>query len=475
MSKINAMLDVGKRSLMNSQTALQTVGHNIASKSTEGYSRQRAEQVTNVPISEGNYRIGQGARVTSVTRVNNAFLEKQIGKEEAQLGYLGGKQDAMTQVETVYNEQINKGLNQFMGDFYNAFRELSNNPESTATRTMVRETGDFLSKDFKRVNSQLKDIQKGLDQQVGANVSEINGITKEIGSLNQKIQMVELAGTSANDERDRRDLLIKKLGDKINIRWAEGADNTVTITAGNNALLVSGDDVRELAVAPSPESETKGEGNFDIYYYSNERAAPVKVTDQMTGGSVGGMLEVRDHVINDLRSDVDEMAYTLSTKVNEAHRLGYNAYNEKGVDFFEMPAGVRHASENLKVNKAVMDDVGRIAAAARPDAPGDNRVANYIASLQYGKVMRNGQSSMDDFYNGMVGRVGILTQRTNTAQQAQKDIVKQLGNIRESISGVSLDEETTKMIEFQKSFDASARLIKTADEMFDTVLNLKKL
>src|SRR6478672_8879785 len=165
--KIHGMLDVGKRSLANSQTALQTVGHNIANKSTEGYSRQRVEIQSNLPIgSDGKVRVGMGAKASNITRINNPYLEKQIGKEQSNLGFLSGKMDALSRVEQVYNEQVNKGLNHFMGDFFNSMRELANNPESHATRSLVKETADYLTKDFKRVNTQLKEIQKDIDFQV---------------------------------------------------------------------------------------------------------------------------------------------------------------------------------------------------------------------------------------------------------------------------------------------------------------------
>ncbi|MEK7356024.1 MAG: flagellar hook-associated protein FlgK, partial [Bdellovibrionota bacterium] len=260
MSKIHGMMDVGKRSMMNSQTALQTAGHNIANKSTEGYSRQRVELQTAEPLGIGKLRIGMGAKSGGITRTNNPYLEKQIQKEQAGLGYLEGKADAMTRVEQIYNEQMNKGLNQFQTDFFNSFREFANNPESLATRTQVKETADFMTKDFKRVNVQLTEIQRDLDQQVAVQVESVNELTKQIAQLNEKVQMVEAGGAPANDERDRRDLLIKQLGEKINIRWAEGDDSNVTITAGNSALLVTGNEAKTISVQSTPESGAKGEG-----------------------------------------------------------------------------------------------------------------------------------------------------------------------------------------------------------------------
>ena len=475
MAKINGIMDTGARSMMNNQTALQTVGHNIANKSTEGFSRQRVDIQASEPIGFGKLRIGTGAKTAMVSRTNNPFLERQIGNERAKLGYFEGKGEGLNRVQEVYNEQINRGLSAYVSDFFNAFREFSNNPENLASRTQVAQTADALSKDFKRVSGQLTTIQADLDSQIKTHVHEINEITHEIGSLNEKIQMVQVAGGPANDERDRRDLLIKQLGEKINIRWAEGEDGTVTISAGNSALLVAGYDAKTLQVKATPATATKGEGNLDIFYLNNERAEPVSVTAQMTGGRIGGLLEIRDTVINNLHQNVDNMATQLSEKVNGLHSQGFDGYGESAGDFFELSAGSVHAASGLKVASQVAKDPNRIASAAQERAPGDNRVANRIGQLQYEAMMEDGKTTLDDYYNSVVGEVGIQAKRAQTAHAAQSDIVKQLGTLRESVSGVSLDEETTKLIEYQKSFDASARLVKTADEMFDTVLNLKRM
>jgi flagellar hook-associated protein 1 FlgK len=463
------MMDVGKRSLANSQTSLQTVAHNIANKSTEGYSRQRVEQVTNEPVGEGNLRIGMGARPGAITRTNNEFLEKQIQKERNNLGYMEGRADTLGRVEEVYNEQVNKGLNQFMAEFFNSFRELSNNPENLAARTMVRESADFLAKDFHRVNNQLTKIQEDSDFRIASRVEEINQITQEISTLNEKIASVELGGAHANDERDRRDLLIKQLGDKVNIKYNENKNGQVTITAGNTALLVSGGSYSQLTTG-----EEAGK-HLQIYFKQHEGSTPVNVTEQITGGEVGGLLSVRDKTVEGLKDNLDQLAYGLATEVNKAHAEGFDRYNKQGNLFFETPAQVKGAAENMNLSESVRTDVGRIAAAGAPGAPGDNRIANILSSLEYKNVFEDGTASFDNFYAGTVGKVGVEAQRAQSALEAQQGVTDQLKNIRESISGVSLDEEATKMIEFQKNFDASARLIRTADEMMDTVLNLKRL
>lgn len=470
MAKIGSMMDIGKRSMMNSQTALQTVSHNIANRTTEGYSRQRVDTVTAVPITEGNLQLGMGNRAASVSRTNNPYLEKQLQKETGQMGMFEGRSDAMGRVEQVFNEQINKGLNQYMTDFFNGFRELSNNPESVTSRTMVKEAGEALTKDFHRVDHQLTDVQKDLDERVKNEVQEINKMTKEVGTLNQQIAQTELQGIPANDQRDRRDVLLKHINEKIDINYAEGTNGMVTIQTAGNAILVSGLDSYEMQTHENPTTQ-----RTEVFFKPGDHTPAFAITDRIRGGTIGGLLDVRDKIVPDFKNKIDHVATTLAREVNAAHLQGYDRRGRQGLNFFELGPETAGAAREIKVNEEISNDVSRIAAASKPNAVGDNTVANVVSQLQYKEVMDGNTSTMDDYYNSQVGRVGVIAQRADKAKEAQGNILKQLDTLRESVSGVSLDEETTKMIEWQKSFDASARVIRTADEMFDTVLNLKRL
>ena len=475
MSRIWSMMDTGRRSMMNSQTSLQTTAHNIANKSTEGYSRQRVEIKANEPVGEGHLRIGMGAKAGVITRTNDSYLEKQIEREGSELGFLNAKGGMLGRVESVYSDQDGGGLAGSMTAFFNSFRELSNNPESQASRTQVRETAQGMAKDFRKVNEQLGAIAKDGDFQIVTKVEQINQITKEIATLNEKISMVELQGMPANDERDRRDHLVKQLSEKINIRHGESKDGQLTITAGNTALLVSGFSHRDLVASGTPARPGHADGSIDLFYLSNDDSTPVNVTRQMTGGEIGGILAARDGAVGGLVQSMDKLASALATSVNEIHAQGYDAKGRTGNLFFKPPPeNGLDASSSLQVDDAIMRDVSFISAGGQPNAPGDNRVANILSNLEYQGAMPDG-STFDSFYGTQVGQIGVEAQRGNSAVEAQKGIVSQLKNIRESISGVSLDEETTKMIEFQKAFEASARLVKTADEMLDTVLRLKQM
>ncbi|OQW50367.1 MAG: flagellar hook-associated protein FlgK [Proteobacteria bacterium SG_bin7] len=474
MAKIHSMMDVGKRSLQNSQTALQTVGHNIANKSTEGYSRQRVEIKANVPVDSGQVRIGMGARTGAVTRINNPYLEKQITSEGNQLGYHESRAGALGRVEQIYNEQVNKGLNKSMGEFFNAYREFSSSPENMATRTLVRDTSFHLTQDFARVSKNLKTIQNDLDQQIKANIEKVNEYTREVANLNEKIVQIEVAGATANDERDRRELLVKKIGEIINIKAVEGDKGGISIRAGNSSFLVSSTEATKLMVAPTDTNSARGEVHLGIFFQPSASTDPMNITQEITGGNIGGMLNVRNETIVNALDDVDFLAHSFADSVNEIHRKGFDLRGKPGGDFFEI-GGTLNAAQDLALNVEIAKDPAKIVAAAMPGGAGDNRIANEMSQLQFQKLLDDGTSTFDEYYNALVGKIGVAADRANSKFESQKNMVSQLNNLRDSISGVSLDEEATKMIEFQKSFDASARLIRVADEMFDTILSMKRM
>jgi flagellar hook-associated protein 1 len=473
-SRISSAMSVGQRAMMNSQSALHTVSHNIANKNTEGYSRQQTETFTNFPTGSGKMRIGTGARAASVQRVNNPYLEKQLANEKSELGFLEGRAKSLGRLEQVYNEQSTEGLNFSMAKFFNSFRELSTNPESMANRIAVKESADLLTRDFNRVSEQLREIRGDANSEVAVTVNEINSITQELATLNGQVQKVEIAGGYANDERDRRDLLVKKLGELTDIKWAEGDDRTITVSLGNNAILITGTEARQLEALATPAYDNKAEGDYDVIYHQHEHAEPLVVTNLIKGGRLGGTLGVRDGDVKEFENNIDMIAFEMANKVNGLHTEGYSAYNQKGMVFFDHIEQQAGAADRIKLNANILGDVGNIAAGMDADRPGDNRLANMISELQHTKSLKDGSISLDEYYNGMVAELGLRTQKANHLYESQEGVVRQLENFRESTSGVNIDEEVAKMIEWQKQFDASARIIRTADEMLDTVLNIKR-
>ena len=472
-SRVWTIMDIGKRAMMNSQNALQTVSHNVANKDTEGYSRQRVEFKTSTP-SGLKFRLGRGAFTSDVTRINNPHLEKQIAYEMNNLESAKAQVGVLSRLEDIMNEQQEGGLHQRIGNFFAAFRELSNNPENFALRSQVKNAAENMTQSFRDLDSSLGGLGADTDYAIAVKVGQVNELTKEIAELNQIIQQVELNANTANDERDRRDLLLKKLSALVNIRYSEGDRGVVTVTAGNTAILVSGNHQRELSFERLPERGGKGPGQMAIFYRATKTGTPRDVTNQFNTGALGGLIAARDGVVGQVKNKINLVGYSIASEVNEAHRAGFDRYNGGGGDFFTMPDDYLNFSGTVEINPYLKKDVGRIAAAAATNSPGDNRVANIISALQYKKIFSDGQSSFDDFYGSIVGEVGTLAAKANGGIESKGANLENLKKLRESISGVSLDEEAAKMIEYQKAYDASARLIRAADEMMDTVLSIKR-
>ena len=202
--------------------------------------------------------------------------------------------------------------------------------------------------------------------------------------------------------------------------------------------------------------------------------ASADVTHAVKGGKIGALLEVRDRTLSAVLNRLDELASAITNSVNALHREGFTRYGTKGVDFFKPIEGTARASERIGLSDAVKNDVNQIAAGAAPDSPGDNRIAIAISQLQTMRMMEHGNSTIDSFYDGMVSDVGVAAGRNRQALNQQKDISMQLDKMREQISGVSMDEETANLLQYQRAFDASAKVISVADQCLETVLNMKR-
>jgi len=193
------------------------------------------------------------------------------------------------------------------------------------------------------------------------------------------------------------------------------------------------------------------------------------------GGRVKGWLDVRDIDIPDYLNRLDTLAQSLMTEVNTLHAAGYGLDGSTGNDFFTA-AGAAPAL-NIQVNAAIVLD-GRLIAAAQSfdtvpgDKPGDNGNSIAIANLMGARILNGNTATYDAYYESLIGDVGYEVQQAGAYYEHQSEMVHQLENYRESISGVSIDEEMVNLVKYQNAYQAAAKLISTADEMMQTVLNM---
>lgn len=458
MSDLIRILDIARRALHAHQSAMNTAGNNIANVNTEGYSRQRVKLASTNSVVTPYGILGSGVKFDGVERIRSKFVDKQLINERPSLNRFEFKSNALQFIEEILNEPSDIGLNRNLEDFFNSFHDLANDPESSAARTVVREKAITLSNTFNRIHRQFRNYQQQLNSELASKVKEVNRITAQIATLNQKIGDTEVGGNQAPSLRDKRDQLIDDLSQLVDVRTNENESGAVNVSVAGRFLVV-GTQSQNLNLAVQSENDAGPAVTFEL---------GGQVAD-ITNGSIRGILDVRDSNIPNYLNQLDEFAVTLAQEVNNIHSTGYNLDGITGADFFD--TSVTGAAD-FAVDAAVLNDANLIATSDALNEPGNNKIALAIAGLQDGLTMSDGQLTFSDFYNSFIASLGSQTQEAEFLTSSYGLTVEKLEFTRDSISGVSLDEEMTNLIEAQQAFTAATRVVTTVDEMTQSVLNM---
>jgi flagellar hook-associated protein 1 FlgK len=265
---------------------------------------------------------------------------------------------------------------------------------------------------------------------------------------------------------------VKKMNSLVDITAHKDNQGNLNVDIKGVGPLVTGVVTSDYALGRHGADPESGAVDNSLQI-SRSAKSKTYITDQFKGGRIGAQVEARDRAVNQVLGRLDELAYSISNSVNELHSNGFTLDGKTGIRFFDAPNQVSGAAERLSLSRDIEGNVNNIAVALQPNAPSDNRNALAIANLQNHHLMNGGHTTIDDFYNSIVSEVGVASARNKEALGQQQSIITQLNRVRDQVSGVSIDEETTNLMQFQHAFDASARVIRVADEMMDTVLKLR--
>ncbi|RKX26770.1 MAG: flagellar hook-associated protein FlgK [Candidatus Zixiibacteriota bacterium] len=452
-------LEIGRRALLTNQAWLQTIGHNIANANTPGYRRQRVTITTSYPELSANGPIGSGVQVSNIRHMRDLFLGKQYREATKELGNWSYKEKTLSQMEAVFNEPQDSGLANTLNEFWNAWSQLSTDPNSTSSRESVIQSANLLIDRLKHVSNNLSDQRSAIDADLVNLTSEVNRLTSEIAKLNQQIKAIEIGNIEASDLRDMRDKLTNDLSSIVDVNVIDKA-NGGTIVSMGAMVLVDSSDSFDISVR----------GVRDGARLTHElvwKGTDVKLKN--LNGQMAGLLESRDELIPDYISRLDELARTVVERVNELHVGGYGLNGSTGVSFFDPDFTT---AAGIRLNQEIVNDNNLIAVSASSDVDVlDGEVALAIADLQYSQVMSNNSASMNDYYNTLVGNLGIDTREATSFANNYELLAHQINNQKQSVEGVSLDEEMANMIRFQHAYDAAARVIVAMDGALDTVIN----
>lgn len=459
MSNLYGLLNVGQVALSTQQKAIDVTGNNIANVNTPGYSRQRLNMESVDPIKDSTGQMSMGVRANiKIQRMYDQFLGFQINNENQSLGRWEAQKNSLERIEMIFDETSNNGLSQSMGDFWNAWHEIVNNPSGHVERTELLAKSQTMTGMFNKIASDLEQIGKEIDINIKGTVDEINLLSRQAADLNQKIKQVEVDGHSANEFRDQRDVVLKEISNLIDINSFEDNQGNLIISTSGGHPLVEGVASYELT------TETNADGHYNVEW-SDSDGNQTDITGNISGGKLKGWIETRDVEISDYLNRMDSLAALIMTEVNDLHTDGYDLNNDLGGNFFSGDSAL-----NMAVSSAIRADTDLIAAGSDSGDPGDNGNALAIAELQNSVLIDN--TTFDGYYNSIVSDVGSSVKSSEMNYNYQEAIVTQLDNYRETVSGVSIDEEMINLVKFQHAYDAAAKLISTVDEMLATLINI---
>jgi flagellar hook-associated protein 1 FlgK len=480
---ILGILEIGRTALTAQKAAIEVTGENIANVNTPGYSRQTAMLETAPFGTDQTPPVGSGVVMASVQRAYDRFLQLQINGQTSTNGEQSTEQTALQRVQSLFNDLSSEGLGSSLQSFFSAWQDLSMNPQGTAERQGVLSKAQTLIDNFHQISSSLNTVKQDANQSLGPLISDINNKTKQIAELNIRIREATQNNGSANALLDSRDKLIKDLAQKVGVTTLQQLDGTVSVSLAGGPQLVDGDKSAVFSLQQDPANP--GMSSVMLTLWGGGAATDVTSVAAGTdgkGGELGGALKVRDSLANGFLGNLDELAYALANKVNGLHSSGFDLNGTTGINFFSpQPAPVPPATYTTGFSSAIslnITSTDNIAAASSDPTLAGNGSGNNVTSLNIADLknlaipLTGGSTTLTGYYNSLVGKVGTAVQTSDEKVAQNTAVLTQLNTLRESTSGVSLDEELTGLIKYQKAFQGAAQLISTGQQMMDTILTM---
>jgi flagellar hook-associated protein 1 FlgK len=452
---LNSSLNIALQAIQASQAGLSVTSNNIANVNTPGYSREVANFEETPPVQFGNQLFGSGVELSSVEAIRDNVLQLRLNQEAENQGRLDTFSTGMNEIQPVFNEPAGAGLQNLISQFFSSFQQLSADPTNSGLRESVISDAQSMAAGFRQAASALQTQQQSADQGVVQTVGQINQLTSQIAQLNAEIAAPVNSDQTSNALVDQRNLDINQLSQLVDVQSITADTTGLTLTTSAGTELVVGNQAFALTTQTNPAT-----GLQDIFAQGKD------ITSTITGGNLAGNLQLRDQEIPNLQNQLDTLAYGLATNVNSQQAKGFDLNGAVGTNLFTPPATVTGAALNLTV---AISDPNKIAASGN-GTPGDNANATALASLQNQNII-NGQTPTD-YYSNLVFQVGNDTANATSALSAENLLIQQLQDQQGAVSGVSLNEEATNLVQYQTAYNAAARVASVVATLFQTAISM---
>ncbi len=461
---INQLFNISRRSFQSLDAAMNVAGQNVANADTDGYHRRR---VTLSPVNyagRGVYSPGAGLRATgggvdvaTYERIRDRLLANAAWEARSSLGFADEQQRVLSSLESLFPVDTGS-LHDQLGAFWDAWSDLADNPLGTAERQSLSSLAQTLAASLNGLDDDISLLQENTTSALTETVNLINEKLAQIGALNETITVARNTGSPDLSAEDARDQLVGELAELIPTRVQED-ENFGYVVSLNGMTMVQGGTTMALSVDTTTPPPVVSIGDTGV-------AVPYGTSSD---GKLGGQLSVLAGDLPAARTALNDLAEALVTRLNALHQTGYGLDGSTGNDFFD-PAGVTAGS--IQVSAAVLADPNVIAASGDPAAPGDNAVALALADLRNTDVLNGGNATMEEFAIDLLSSIGGAVASASSQAESQTAVIDHLQALESGVTGVSIDEEMTSLIQLQQAFSATARVLDAAQQMFDTLLAL---
>jgi len=468
---LSATMEIGRNGLRIYQVANEVTAENIANVNTPGYSRQKVVLENAPPTTANVFPLGTGVQITSVERVYDGLLQQQLVSSSTTLGYDSTKSQVLQQIEPSFNETAQDGLGAAVSNFFSSWQDLTLNPGGYSERQAVISRSQTLTDNFHSISQTLNNTIANQDAALVPLTSSINATLKNIAQLNGQIKTTELVSGNANEIRDQRDQLVRDLSQQIGIKFTENADGTTDIYVQNGAaknFLVQGVKSGNLTTGGTSPATTVNINDVAGATVAVDPNAATPLYTAPDGGQLWATLQLRDKIIPNYLTQVDTLAKSITDAVNAVHSTGFSPTGWTRQNFFAPAAAVAGSAANFGLAAGLTSST--IAASSSATLAGDNAKALAIAQLSSATTTGVPATTFNSFYSSFVSNLGLDVQSSKTSVTQDEAFSKQLSTLRDSNSGVSLDEELTNLVKYQRSYQASAKLISTVSDMMDVTL-----
>lgn len=451
-------LSIGRNALLTHQRALQITGHNIANVNTPGFSRQRAVLE---PIPPNGDRTGAGVRLNGIERIVDPFIEARQLANGSAFGQATTTRDLLQRLEASF-PVTGGGIGDALQEFFVAANTVASDPGSLAARGELLAAAESLAAHVREGAGAIVSFQREADNRLVQEVTDTNGLLQQVAALNREIVAARVSNVSENDLRDLRQEALRDLSQKLEINVVELDDGAVNVFAGTGTALVLGPAAANLQTEFTAAPALDG-GVLSRIGIVGDTGAFIPLGTGF-GGTLGALETLRDTTFVQNASDLDTLANGLRLEVNAIQVAGLDLDGFGGTDLF---AGT--GATDLTV--ALTDPRG--IAAAQSANPGDNTNALDLLALQDDRAIAGlGGQTIGEFFGTFHSAIGLQTRAASDQAVIEAQVAGTLAAQRDAVSGVSLEEEFTDLIRFQRAFQAAAQLISASNTMLDDLLGL---